>query len=167
MTGLDVSAPRQELALRFDANAVYDSESSALADFEANPDRNPAVVIEATGRPGMIAPAMRMAGWMGRVVLLGSTRGAVDYVDFYGIHRKGLTIIGAHELTRPNKESRRNNWTSWDDTTAVLEFIRRGSLSYDTLITDMFSPEDAAKAYAAINNPDSSIIVDFDWTRST
>ena len=52
-----------------------------------------AVVIEATGTPQAILTAFGLARFGGRVILLGSTRGETEKVNFYAdVHKKGLTV---------------------------------------------------------------------------
>ena len=78
-------------------------------------DQGPAVVIVATGYPDAIVSAFALAKQGGRVVLLGSTRGETDHVNFYrDVHKKGLVIIGAHDSTRPSLDSAAGWWTLSD-----------------------------------------------------
>src|ERR1051326_8744863 len=57
------------------------------------------VVIEASGNPALIPPALRLARRRGRVVILGSPRGPVS-LDFHDeVHTLGLRVIGAHNST--------------------------------------------------------------------
>ena len=75
-----------------------EEERAALAE---SPTGGPQVVIESTGFPAPINDAFIMAGHYARVLLLGSTRGSTESVNFYrDVHKKGLTIIGAHDSIR-------------------------------------------------------------------
>ncbi|KYH41250.1 MAG: hypothetical protein AYL32_006730 [Candidatus Bathyarchaeota archaeon B26-2] len=105
------------------------------------------VVIEATGNPKVIPTALRLAGRFGRVVLLGSPRGLTE-VNFYReVHRKGITVVGAHASVRPRYESFKGFWTRRDDTALVLELIKRGKLRVRDLITRKLRFTDAKEAY--------------------
>ena len=78
------------------------------ADFILHPDHNeveqkiaeitmgkgPAVVFEAAGNPEAVTTSFKLAGRRGRVVLIASTRGETDHVNFYrDVHKKGLVSL--------------------------------------------------------------------------
>ena len=92
VVGVDPNPVRREHAKTFGLDAVQSRAEPLAAK----------VVIEATGRPEAIPEAFRLCANHGRVVLLSSTRGVTQQIDFYtDVHRKGLTILGAHESVRP------------------------------------------------------------------
>ncbi len=117
-----------------------------------------AVVIEATGSPHAIVPALQCARRLGRVVLLGSTRGETEKVNFYkDVHQKGITIIGAHNGgSRPRHESSAAYWTARDDQRAVLRLLAAGRLNVQSLITHRFSWKEAVQAYNILASGDGS-----------
>lgn len=108
----------------------------------------PSVVIEVTGSPQAILEALRICRPSGRIVLLGSSRGITEQVDFYStVHRKGLVLLGAHDWVRP-KSGRSPHWWSWEeDINAVLELIRAGRLNVDDLLTSRVASERAPEMY--------------------
>jgi threonine dehydrogenase-like Zn-dependent dehydrogenase len=57
------------------------------------------VAIEATGSPAVIIDALQAAADLGRVILLGSPRGKAEIDVYRDIHRKGVSLIGAHGRT--------------------------------------------------------------------
>lgn len=124
------------------------------------------VVIEATGHPDAIQTALACARPFGRVVLLGSTRGETDHVNFYrDVHRKGLTLIGAHDSARPQHESTPAFWTQVEDQRVALELLARGRLNVQPYITHRFAWHDAPQAYEILRNWDrSSLGILLDWT---
>jgi 2-desacetyl-2-hydroxyethyl bacteriochlorophyllide A dehydrogenase len=98
--GVDQVPFRCQVARETGADATYSSveEAHAARDGRGDPD----VVIEVTGNPAAVALAFSLCAPGGRVVLLSSSRGLSNNVNFYtDVHRKGIHIIGAHELTRP------------------------------------------------------------------
>ena len=108
------------------------------------------VVIEATGNPNAIPMALEMARRLGRVVILGSPRG-VSTVNFYTlVHRKGLIIIGAHTIIRPECESLPHYWTEKDDMKLILELIARGRLRVKDYISLRLPIEKASDAYKSL-----------------
>ena len=124
------------------------SEAGRTAIAQAGERGGPEVVIEATGAPGPICDAFVFAGRRGRVVLLGSTRGQTDGVDFYrDVHKKGLTIIGAHNAIRPGRDDRPGAWTAARDNRAGLRLMETGRLNLDPLITHRFPAAEFKAAY--------------------
>lgn len=125
-----------------------------------------AVVIEATGHPDAILTALACARPFGRVVLLGSTRGETDHVNFYrDVHKKGLTLIGAHNSVRPRHESTPGFWTAHDDQRVTLELLERGRLNVQPYITHRFAWKDAPAAYEILRSWSKSALgILLDWT---
>jgi 2-desacetyl-2-hydroxyethyl bacteriochlorophyllide A dehydrogenase len=124
-----------------------------------------AVVIEATGHPDAILTALDCTRPFGRVVLLGSTRGETDHVNFYrDVHKKGLTLIGAHNSIRPQRESTPAFWTQYDDQRVALELLARGRLNVKPYVTHRFSWKDAPAAYDILRSWDKSALgILLDW----
>ena len=105
-------------------------------------------VIETTGAPDPVVTSFRAAGWHGRVVLLASTRGETERVNFYAdVHRKALTILGAHNSARPAKDASPGFWPLDADLRLSLDLMAAGRLAIEPLITTRLSFEEAAQAY--------------------
>lgn len=163
--GLELSADRRKIGREIGMDAAYADEAELAQAQSAMHGKGPAVVIEITGRPEAIPIAFRASARMGRVVLLGSTRGVTYEVNFYSdVHRKGLTVFGAHELTRPFQESMPGNWTSWEDAELIFRLIRSGRLNCAPLLTHEFPVEQAAEAYEVVRNSQQALMVILDWT---
>jgi 2-desacetyl-2-hydroxyethyl bacteriochlorophyllide A dehydrogenase len=93
------------------------------------------VVFEATGSPAAFNPALKRVAFGGRLILLGSTRGLVDSFDPYDdVHRKGITIIGAHVSSHPDQPTHLNRWTRENNQRLALDLIADGSLQMEPLI---------------------------------
>jgi 2-desacetyl-2-hydroxyethyl bacteriochlorophyllide A dehydrogenase len=125
-----------------------------------------AVVIEATGHPDALHTALDCTRPFGRVVLLGSTRGETDHVNFYrDVHKKGLTLIGAHNSARPQRESSPGFWTQVEDQRVALELLARGRLNVKPYITHRFDWKDAPQAYEILRGWNKSALgLILDWT---
>lgn len=94
------------------------------------------VVFEATGSPAAFNPALKRVAFGGRLILLGSTRGLVDSFDPYDdVHRKGITIIGAHVSSHPDQPTHLNRWTREENQRLALDLIADGSLQMEPLIS--------------------------------
>ncbi|MDA0836839.1 MAG: zinc-binding alcohol dehydrogenase [Planctomycetota bacterium] len=129
----------------FTFNARDDDLARKLADIT---NGGPAVVIESTGHPIPVNSAFQYAGWHGRVVLLASTRGETEKVNFYrDVHKKGLTILGAHAGVRPRHDNSKGFWNWNADCKVALDLIASERLKIEPLISHEHSADDAAKAY--------------------
>ncbi len=117
------------------------------------------VVIEATGNSAAILRAFQLAAFRGRVVLLGSTRSDTDGVNFYrDIHRKGLNVIGAHEITRPRHESLHGWWTQRDEQRLSLQLMAFDRLHIQPLISHRFDWGQFPAAYQLLADWDQSVM---------
>jgi 2-desacetyl-2-hydroxyethyl bacteriochlorophyllide A dehydrogenase len=120
------------------------SEACRLLDAEAID-----VVVEATGAPQLVGPALEIVRPLGAVVALGSTRGTVDIDVYELIHRKGVRLLGAHEMIQmqpgfPSKLAM---------TRHVLAMLERGALKIAPLITHRLPYSDAKRAYEMLRDP--------------
>lgn len=124
------------------------------------------VVIEATGNPEAIPLAFKLARQMGRVILLGSTRGETKSVNFYSdVHRKGLVIIGAHDSVRPQFDSTPGFWTAKDDQVLALKLLAAHRIKVAPLITHKFSGLEAPKVYdLLLSGGMSALGILLDWS---
>jgi len=167
--GVDLYDPRLEVSLKHGADYVFNPGKVHLEEEvgRVTEGKGASVVIEATGSPEAVPTALKLAGNYGRVVLLGSTRGE-STVNFYrDVHRKGVTVIGAHNSVRPRYESRHGWWTSRDDGTLVLKLMNRGLLRVKDLISLKMSYKEAPEAYRRImESKGTALGVVLDWTEN-
>ncbi len=149
---IDKDPRRLEFARALNVDAALAADDSLKSALRAHcGGEEPAVVIEATGHPEAIPTAFDLARFGGRVVLLGSTRGETEAVNFYrDVHKKGLTVLGAHESARPRQDSAPGWWTHQADQATALKLLAAGRLVVDPLTTHRFAWQDAASAYATL-----------------
>ena len=147
--GVDVDARRLAIARQVGADAVIISGESLDDDLRRALDGGaPAVVIEATGSPKLVARAFQLAAAGGRVVLLGSSRGESDGINFYrDVHKRGLRIIGGHESARPSHENSPGYWTKRSEQALCLQLLAQGRVDVAPLVTHRYSWRDFARAY--------------------
>src|SRR5439155_14039658 len=119
--------------------------------------RSPEIVIEATGTPSVVPDALRVAGEMARVVLLGSPRGRVEIDPYTDIHRKGVSVIGAHMRVAPSVATHYNPFTAQRNREVALSLIADGSLRTDGLVSHHIRPEEAAATDSSLASRGSSI----------
>ncbi|MCY4072074.1 MAG: zinc-binding alcohol dehydrogenase [Chloroflexi bacterium] len=143
-----------------DANAAKDATAtSALAE------RFP-VVVEATGNPAALMTACDITAFGGRIALLGSSRGATESFDFYKrVHKKGITLIGAHIDTAARLSSAPGWWTLRDEQHTALKLLQNGRVTVAPLISHRFHCSEIAAAYDLLAdwNLDALGIL-IDWT---
>lgn len=146
---VDLDDGRLAFARKVGADATVKVDDDLIPNTEALCDGSrPTVVIEATGHPEAIPTAFDLVAWGGRVVLLGSTRGDTEAVNFYrDVHKKGLTVIGAHESARPRVDRAPGWWPIQHDHQVALKLLAQGRLQVQPLITHRFAWQDAPQAY--------------------
>ncbi|MDW8029892.1 MAG: zinc-binding alcohol dehydrogenase [Armatimonadota bacterium] len=163
--GVDLTEIRLGFARKVGADFALMADEDLIEHANELTEGGAHVVIEATGHPNAIPLAFKLACQMGRVILLGSTRGETKSVNFYSdVHRKGLVIIGAHESVRPKVDSLRGFWTAKEDQTLALRLLAARRIHVLPLITHKFSGMEAPKAYDLLVQGDmSSIGILLDW----
>lgn len=146
---VDRDERRLDFAQRVQADGMFMADSHLSDEVQRLcGNGGPAVVIEATGHPEAIPQAFQLAGWCGRVILLGSTRGETERINFYrDVHKKGLTVIGAHNSTRPPHDSAPGWWTLLADQRIALRLLALRRLIVQPLITHRFTWQQAPQAY--------------------
>ena len=126
----------------------------------------PQVGIEVTGLGVALDNALDAIAPFGRIALLGCTRDSNFMIDYYHkVHGRGVTLIGAHTLARPNTESASGWWTTRDDAKAFLRLLSLGRLSLDGFVSEVHSPTACGEVYARLAKGGAFPVVQFDWTR--
>ncbi len=106
------------------------------------------VVVEATGNPAALMSACDIAAFGGRIALLGSSRGLSESFDFYKrVHKKGITLIGAHIDTAARLSSAPGWWTLRAEQQTALKLLQSGRVNVAPLISHRFHPSEIAAAY--------------------
>ncbi|MGH2353905.1 MAG: zinc-dependent alcohol dehydrogenase [Chloroflexota bacterium] len=176
VVALDVLDSRLEIARANGATHTINvrdagsEEELAGAVRAATGGDGPRVVVEATGVPGPVVTALKIAGHGARVVLLGSTRGLVQAWDPYtDVHKKAITIVGAHSpSSHPPVATFWNPFTVTKNMAIALDLVRDGSLHLDRLVSHRFSGDQAPEAFAhLISTPAEHLGVLLDWRRTT
>ena len=123
------------------------------------------VAIEVTGIGAGLDGALDCMKKFGRVALLGCTRNSDFSIDYYRkVHGPGITLIGAHTLARPEKESYGGWWSERDEALAIINLISTGRLNFDELIEEVNSPLEHKEIYKRLISEKSFPIIEFDWS---
>lgn len=140
VSGADFSLGRRARAKRFGFDPVINLAETSLAEwFDEHSALRPDVAVEAAGIEANIDACLKAARPGGRVVLQGSPRNTMTIDPYTDIHRKGLTVIGAHEDT-VSAEVR------GDDVPLLFELCR-SQLRIDELRTHEAQLADAPQLY--------------------
>jgi threonine dehydrogenase-like Zn-dependent dehydrogenase len=168
---VDLIGPRLDLARRHGA-AQADvvpidarTQDPLAAIMERTGGRGVDVAIEATGSPQVIDTALKAAADFGRVVLLGSPRGRVEIDPYSDVHRKGVSLIGAHARTADLPGSPHPRFTMRSQLRTCLDLMRQGRLLTDGLVSHHVRAADALPIFDALtDHPDRHLGVIIDWS---
>ncbi len=163
---VDPDPKKREKAITLGADYALDPFA---ADFETtvkNITGGVKVAIEVTGNGKALDQVLDCMARFGRVALLGCTRESDFTIDYYKkVHGPGITMIGAHTLARPDKESHPGWWTTRDDMAALLRLTSTGRLSMGSLVEEVHSPAEAAQVFGRLMVEKAFPVVQFDWTK--
>lgn len=166
VVGVDAYDYRLGISQRCGADNVLNLTQVDLEDSvkHATNGKGADIVIEASGNPQAITTALQLVGRYGRVIILGSPRGTTE-VNFYSVvHKKGVSIIGAHETARPIYESSHGWRTERDDSALTMRLIAKGLLKVNDLVTAKLSYLYAEEAYRRlIESKDRFLGIILDW----
>lgn len=163
----DLDPARRALALKLGATAAFspDEENYIEKVKAATGGKGPNAVVEVTGSAAALTQALEYVAWEGRISLLGCTRISDVPIDFYKyVHRRGISLIGAHTFARAKTESSPGHWTEHDDYRTFLKLAAAKKMQTKPLLSEVVSPMDAPAVYARLaedKNPPLGIV--FDW----
>ncbi len=163
----DFDPRRRDLALRLGADYAFAPDEANLAEKikELTYGQGPNAVVEVTGVAAALQQALTYVAWQGRVSLLGCTRIPDANIDFYQyVHRRGVSLIGAHTMVRPQVDSYPGYWTARDDYRALLAYLAAGRMQAQPIISEIVSPERAPAVYGRLaEDPHPPLGIVFDW----
>lgn len=134
------------------------SEGESWKEYQAD------VTFEVTGNPGALTTAANLTRDGGRIILLGSTRGLVEGIDFASLARRRIEFIGAHTATLrscgvPGEYDPRTVAES------VVTALSQGRLDAQGLVEKTASPERAPELYLQMaDDRYRALGLVFDWT---
>lgn len=158
---------RRELALALGADYALDPLAEGFAkEVIRLSEGGVPVCIEVTGLGAGLIGALDCMKIRGRVALLGCTRSSRFEIDYYGkVHGRGISLIGAHTMIRPQTESSAGYWTDADDLKSILKLAVGGRIDLSKLLSEIHSPEKAQEVFTRLaDDPKFPIGVLFDWS---
>jgi threonine dehydrogenase-like Zn-dependent dehydrogenase len=161
--GVDRLPARLKLAEEFSIVPVDTSCQELLPALRgALGSRGADIVVEATGSPALVAPALDCARREGTVVLLGSTRGPANLDVYSLIHRKALRVVGGHETALPFNAG--HPWPRLRNLGLALDLMAAGDLRTDGMVTDELTTEQALTAHDTLrDHPQEHLGVVIHW----
>ena len=127
-------------------------------------DAGPRVVIEVTGSGKALDEALDVVAPYGRIALLGCTRDSQFSIDYYHkVHGRGVTLVGAHTLARPEGESAPGWWTERDDALAFVRMLAHGRISCDDLVEETHDVVEAPEVFGRLARSADFPTVQFSW----
>ena len=172
--GLDLNEGRVERALACGIPHALRGDGASVADHvrEITGGQGLSTLIEATGVPAALPPALPLVGRYGEVILLGTPRGVFQadltssVLDYIHLHGHGnITFKGAHEWRYPVARDPFVKHSMERNSEIAMELIRSGALKVAPLHTHTLSPAEAETAYRGLQHEKESYVgVLFDWT---
>jgi len=165
----DFDATRRELALKLGATYAFSPVDKDFVEKakEVTGGEGPNVVVEVSGSATALRQALEYIAWEGRISLLGCTRISDVPIDFYKyVHKRGISLIGAHTFTRAKWESSTGRWTEHDDYRTFLKLIAAKKIKVQPIISEVISPEEAPKVYKRLAEEEKVPLgIVFDWKK--
>lgn len=165
----DFDPARRDLALSLGADYAFSPDEENLAERvnELTYGKGPDGIVEVTGVAAALQDALTYVAWQGRISLLGCTRVSDADIDFYRyVHRRGVSLIGAHNFVRPKEDSYPGHWTTRDDFRTLLALIAADRLQVRPIISEIVSPERAPEIYNRLaEEPHPPLGIVFDWSQ--
>ncbi len=122
-------------------------------------------VFDITGHPSAFTAASTLLRPLGRLILLGDSPKPSSQRLGPRIVADGISIIGVHAGTAPDRATLLDRWTQSEMTALFFDYVRDGRMNLAPLISHRMSPLDAPGLYAALSTDRSAYMgVLFDWS---
>ena len=175
----DPQPAKREQALRLGADYAFDPLSPGFAADVASvtgrgrkvvagrvDDRGANVVIEVTGHGSALNQALDAVAPFGRIALLGCSRDSNFTVDYYHkVHGRGVTLVGAHTMARPEKESSPAAWTTRDDAESFLRLLSCGRVRLGNFVSEVHPVSEAPEVFGRLAADAAFPVVQCDWSQ--
>jgi 2-desacetyl-2-hydroxyethyl bacteriochlorophyllide A dehydrogenase len=146
VVGISRSQAKRDLAARFGASATATPDEAVAAVAAFTDGHGADLVVEAVGTEDTLAQAIELAG-MGRTVLMfGIVTGSGKGLPYYELYYKELTLVGSRNAVHR-------------DFVAGMRLASDGVVDLAPLVTHRFPLEEAAKAFAAVEESSSLKVV--------
>ena len=125
------------------------------------------ITVDAVGHSSVVMQALRATATHGQLIILGSPRVSVsgDLTELLSdTHLRWITIKGALEWCVPMYPDTGNNISQFNKQQTIFDWITRGQLHVEPLISHRLLPEDIKQAYDGLLNESNTYTgVVLDW----
>ncbi len=167
--GVDPVKERRELAQRCGiSHTVGGAADKAQAQVEEITGGELGdITVDAVGHSGVVMQALRATANHGQLIILGSPRVEVqgNLTDLLSeTHLRWITIRGALEWCVPMYPDIGNRTSQWSKQQIIFDWMARGQLHVEPLISHRLKPEQIKQAYdGLLNEPNVYTGVVLDW----
>jgi 2-desacetyl-2-hydroxyethyl bacteriochlorophyllide A dehydrogenase len=138
--GISRSRFKNDLAKQMGADAVIQSGPETVAQvLDQTEGRGADVVIECTGVMSLIADAIRMCRFGGRIVLFGISNATSGAMPFYDLYFKELTLINNRAATA-------------QDFPVMIDLVDRGAVRLQPLVTHRMALDELGAALGMVED---------------
>lgn len=170
--GVDLVAERRALAQRcgieHTVGGTPDEAQAQLQELTNGGLGN--ITVDAVGHSSVVMQALRATTNHGQLVILGSPRVSVhgDLTELLSeTHLRWITIRGALEWCVPMYPDIGNRTSQWSKQQTIFDWIARGQLQVEPLVSHRLKPEQIKQAYdGLLNEPSVYTGVVLDWHAS-
>lgn len=128
------------------------------------------ITVDAVGHSSVVMQALRATASHGQLVILGSPRVSVpgDLTELLSdTHLRWITIRGALEWCVPMYPGTGNRVSQFSKQQIIFDWIARGELDVESLISQRLKPEEIKRAYdGLLNEPDTYTGIVLDWNEA-
>lgn len=166
--GIDVAPRRLDMAQAHGATTVLNMgvEQAREEVLGLTGGAGADVVYDVTGAAPVFSQALQLLRRKGRMVLLGDTGAPEKQHLTKDVILNGLSIVAAHDMHGEFPESDSAYWNNMRQGELFLNFLQRGEMRVQDLITHRYSPLDAPEAYRMLRQERATAMgVIFDWTQ--
>lgn len=170
--GVDPVKARRDLAQRCGiAHTVGGDANEAQAQIqELTNGELGNITVDAVGHSGVVMQALRTTANHGQLIILGTPRVSVpgDLTELLSeTHLRWLTLRGALEWCVPMYPDIGNRISQWSKQQTIFDWMARGQLHVEPLISHRLKPECIKQAYdGLLNEPNVYTGVVLDWNFS-
>ena len=167
--GVDPVKERRELAQRCGiSHTVGGAADKAQAQVEEITGGELGdITVDAVGHSGVVMQALRATASHGQLIILGTPRVEVqgNLTDLLSeTHLRWITIRGALEWCVPMYPDIGNRTSQWSKQQTIFDWMARGQLHIEPLISHRLKPEQIKQAYdGLLNEPNVYTGVVLDW----
>ena len=173
VVGVDPVKERRELAQRcrisHTVGGTADEAQAEVEEITGGELGN--ITVDAVGHSGVVMQALRATASHGQLIILGSPRVEVqgNLTDLLSeTHLRWITIRGALEWCVPMYPDIGNRTSQWSKQQTIFDWMARGQLHVEPLISHRLKPEQIKQAYdGLLNEPNVYTGVVLDWNSAS